>query len=51
MFKSSNGNLTSLHYTDKNGIYHETSFSKCGTTSVTLPEVGSAYTPGKKLFF
>ena len=48
MFKFNNGYLTDLHFTDKNGIYHETSFSKYGTTTVTLPEVGSAYTPGKK---
>ena len=48
MFKFNNGYLTNLHFTDKNGIYHETSFSKYGTTTVTLPEVGSAYTPGKK---
>ena len=45
-------NFTFRHYvpcfTDKNGIYHETSFSKYGTTTVTLPEVGSVYTPGKK---
>jgi hypothetical protein len=48
LFKFENNILVKLNYTDPNGIYHETNFSKYGQISVTLPEIGSSVTPGKK---
>lgn len=45
MVKFEDGVLKQIHYTDSINIYHEINFSKYGTTSVTLPELGGGDYP------
>jgi len=42
LFAFQDGHLKKLNFTDPDGIYHESNFSKYGEISVTIPEFGSS---------